>query len=89
MKTIKRGETLPQPENCPPEIYHVMKKCWEIEPENRPNMKEIVGILSEISASALDPNTEEEKKIYFQQKKIYEKSQKTIWHQSGEYMNNA
>ncbi len=35
--------------NIPAEIYHGMKKCWEKEPENKPNMKDIVEILSEIS----------------------------------------
>ncbi len=74
MKAVNQGDRLPLPANCTPEIYHVMKKCWEKEPENRPNMKDIVEILSEISERdrmEAEAQNAEEMNIYFHQKNVY------------------
>lgn len=33
---LKTGHTLPQPNNCPYDLYLVMKNCWEYSPAERP-----------------------------------------------------
>jgi serine/threonine protein kinase len=33
---VRRGAVLEQPDDCPDEVYHIMKKCWIKEPFNRP-----------------------------------------------------
>ena len=32
---------LPQPDNCPREIYDLMRECWNREPAERPTFREI------------------------------------------------
>ncbi|CAD5222956.1 unnamed protein product [Bursaphelenchus xylophilus] len=47
----ERKKTPDIPENCPPEIRNLMKKCWEIRPENRPSFSEIIEMLNDANAS--------------------------------------
>ncbi|CAL8280914.1 unnamed protein product [Lota lota] len=35
-KVDKEGERLPKPEDCPPDVYHVMRQCWAQKPDDRP-----------------------------------------------------
>jgi hypothetical protein len=39
---------LPVPEKSDERLYNVMKKCWQKDPENRPDMKWIVENLNDI-----------------------------------------
>ena len=39
---IKEGGRLDCPENCPPEVYEIMKTCWHERPEDRPTFKELL-----------------------------------------------
>lgn len=38
---VMRGYRMPQPPNCPDFIYGIMKGCWQEEPGQRPDFKEL------------------------------------------------
>ena len=38
---IRHGKTLKIPEDCPSEIYELMKECWSMDPQNRPTFSEL------------------------------------------------
>ena len=44
---LERGERLPLPSGCPPNLYTVLTKCWAYEPTKRPNFQELKMVLSE------------------------------------------
>ncbi len=41
----------PRPLRCPSEIHALMATCWNREPEERPNFREISKVLQELSAN--------------------------------------
>jgi hypothetical protein len=43
---LKAGNTLHQPHNCPDHFYKIMKSCWDLDPENRPDAEDLVKQLS-------------------------------------------
>jgi serine/threonine protein kinase len=45
---VLNGETLPQPENCPDNIYKLMLSCWNEDPKKRPNIKDVFNSLHEM-----------------------------------------
>ena len=36
-----KAHTLPKPIDCPENIYQVMKECWSVNPDNRPNFEKL------------------------------------------------
>lgn len=40
-KLVRKGEKLPQPPICSLEVYMLMVKCWNFQPESRPSFKEL------------------------------------------------
>ncbi len=42
---IDLGERLKQPDKCPNKIYSLMTKCWELNPNDRPNFEKLVELL--------------------------------------------
>ncbi|CAI4231854.1 unnamed protein product [Auanema sp. JU1783] len=38
---LDEGNRLPKVDKCPEEIYEIMEKCWEADPEKRPSFNEI------------------------------------------------
>jgi len=40
-KWVNAGNRLEQPAQCPPEIYEMMTKCWDIEPSQRPSFRDM------------------------------------------------
>ena len=46
---ISAGYRMPAPEGTPDEVYQLMRRCWEYEPERRPHFEEICRILDAIS----------------------------------------
>ncbi|XP_055943894.1 proto-oncogene tyrosine-protein kinase receptor Ret-like isoform X2 [Argiope bruennichi] len=50
---LKEGYRMPRPDNCPLQLYELMKICWLEKPNERPHFKELVQkiefILEEIS----------------------------------------
>ncbi|XP_022100262.1 tyrosine-protein kinase SYK-like [Acanthaster planci] len=48
MAFIESGSRLAQPERCPPEVYTLMRQCWEDEARDRPSFGEIVDTMTSI-----------------------------------------
>lgn len=46
VRYVKEGKVLPCPENCPPEIYDLMRLCWSRKPSNRPPFQTLHKSLS-------------------------------------------
>ena len=55
MTHIKKGGRLDCPENCPPEVYKIVKTCWYERPEERPTFKELLEQLKALPPSASQP----------------------------------
>ena len=51
---VKKGYQMPKPQNCPEEIYQIMKKCWNLNPEERPSFEELFETLD---LQTNEPNT--------------------------------
>ena len=45
---IKEGGRLNCPEDCPPEVYEIMKACWCWKPEVRPTFKDLLKQLEDL-----------------------------------------
>jgi len=62
---ILEGQRLPQPKNCPDEVYTLMKECWSENPSSRPSFSEILSRLWKIKENITgvkeEPEKEEEK----------------------------
>ncbi|XP_023610442.1 tyrosine-protein kinase JAK1 isoform X3 [Myotis lucifugus] len=42
VNTLKEGKRLPCPPNCPDEVYQLMRKCWEFQPNNRTTFQNLI-----------------------------------------------
>ena len=49
---IRHGKTLKLPEDCPSEIYELMKECWSMEPQSRPSFAELHHRISQFCQMA-------------------------------------
>ncbi|XP_022808371.1 insulin-like growth factor 1 receptor isoform X2 [Stylophora pistillata] len=45
MSFLWKGKRLPKPEECPSEIYDLMKSCWNLHPEKRPSFADLLAFL--------------------------------------------
>ncbi|XP_023373778.1 non-receptor tyrosine-protein kinase TYK2 [Otolemur garnettii] len=45
---LERGDRLPRPDKCPPEVYLLMKNCWETEASFRPTFQNLIPILKTV-----------------------------------------
>ncbi|KAK2849203.1 hypothetical protein Q5P01_009037 [Channa striata] len=59
-KMVKRGYQMPQPDYAPPEIYTIMKMCWNLEPTERPTFSKISQMIERL----LGEQPEQEQLIY-------------------------
>ncbi|KAK9305085.1 hypothetical protein QLX08_003773 [Tetragonisca angustula] len=50
---IDAGYRMPAPENTPDEIYRLMLRCWEYEPEKRPHFDQIFTVVETLSQAYL------------------------------------
>ncbi|XP_071800330.1 tyrosine-protein kinase receptor Tie-1-like isoform X2 [Asterias amurensis] len=48
------GYRMPQPENCPDDIYALMLKCWRKDSNKRPSFREITEVLNKIGNVPVD-----------------------------------
>ncbi|CAI5769980.1 tyrosine-protein kinase FRK [Podarcis lilfordi] len=39
LQKLDQGYRIPQPENCPQELYNIMLQCWNVEPKERPTFE--------------------------------------------------
>ncbi|XP_060742072.1 macrophage colony-stimulating factor 1 receptor-like [Tachysurus vachellii] len=53
-KMIKCGYQMSRPDFAPPEMYNVMKMCWNLEPTERPNFNKIVQLIERLLGETLD-----------------------------------
>jgi hypothetical protein len=42
MELLRRGSRLHKPAGCPGEVYNLMLRTWNLEPEKRPAWKDLV-----------------------------------------------
>ncbi|KAM9000681.1 tyrosine-protein kinase JAK1 isoform X1 [Sarcophilus harrisii] len=42
VRALKEGKRLQCPPNCPEEVYQLMKKCWEYQPNNRTSFQNLI-----------------------------------------------
>jgi serine/threonine protein kinase len=47
---VRGGNVLPRPKICPHEVYEVMKTCWEIAPQERPDFKSLQDTMTALHA---------------------------------------
>uniref|UniRef100_A0A4W6C4I4 receptor protein-tyrosine kinase n=1 Tax=Lates calcarifer TaxID=8187 RepID=A0A4W6C4I4_LATCA len=47
-KMVKRGYQMSQPDFAPPEIYMIMKMCWNLEPTERPTFSKISQMIERL-----------------------------------------
>jgi tyrosine-protein kinase Fer len=45
---VLEGYRMNAPENCPVEVYDIMKRCWEKEPDQRPTFKELMTLINQL-----------------------------------------
>ena len=45
-KVCRENERLPIPEDCPEPIKHLMMQCWETNWQNRPEIEEVLSVVS-------------------------------------------
>ncbi|XP_017757150.1 PREDICTED: tyrosine-protein kinase Fer isoform X2 [Eufriesea mexicana] len=50
---IDAGYRMPAPENTPDEIYRLMLRCWEYEPDKRPHFDQIYTVVETLSQAYL------------------------------------
>uniref|UniRef100_A0A6Q2Y8A7 non-specific protein-tyrosine kinase n=1 Tax=Esox lucius TaxID=8010 RepID=A0A6Q2Y8A7_ESOLU len=48
VEMLRAGRRLPCPSHCPESVYSLMRRCWEIDQENRIQFKELVTELEEL-----------------------------------------
>ncbi|XP_011305435.1 tyrosine-protein kinase Fps85D isoform X2 [Fopius arisanus] len=48
---IDAGYRLPAPDNTPDEVYKLMLRCWEYEPDKRPHFEQIYNIINALCQS--------------------------------------
>ncbi|KAM3604731.1 uncharacterized protein V6R79_015580 [Siganus canaliculatus] len=47
MSSLQRGYRMPQPSNCPAELYDIMMSCWKNKPEERPTFDYMQSVLDD------------------------------------------
>ncbi|OPJ71726.1 tyrosine-protein kinase Lck [Patagioenas fasciata monilis] len=47
IQNLERGYRMPQPDNCPPELYELMRQCWKERPEERPTFEYMKSVLED------------------------------------------
>uniref|UniRef100_A0A8C9F5K5 Tyrosine-protein kinase n=1 Tax=Pavo cristatus TaxID=9049 RepID=A0A8C9F5K5_PAVCR len=47
IQNLERGYRMPQPDNCPRELYELMMQCWKEQPEERPTFEYMKSVLED------------------------------------------
>ena len=47
MSSIQRGYRMPQPADCPAELYDIMMSCWKDKPDDRPTFDYMQSVLDD------------------------------------------
>ena len=54
-RLVGEGERMNQPNDCPDNIYMMMKTCWNADPKQRPDFMELLEMLIEVKRSVFAP----------------------------------
>ncbi|XP_051936314.1 macrophage colony-stimulating factor 1 receptor [Hippocampus zosterae] len=76
-KMVKRGYQMCQPDFAPPEIYDIMKMCWNLEPTERPTFSKIGQMIQR----QLGEHAEQEQLIYQNVQQQQPEQQPQVEHQ--------
>eukprot|EP00127_Corallochytrium_limacisporum_P003879 Clim_evm93s153 gene=Clim_evmTU93s153 len=49
---VQKGYRMPQPKGCPDELYSIMEKCWDANPDERPTFESLKFQLEDFYATA-------------------------------------
>ncbi|KAG8224114.1 hypothetical protein J437_LFUL001808 [Ladona fulva] len=50
VKHVEKGYKMEAPDGCPSEVYDIMRKAWDLNPEKRPTFKEVETVLGVLKA---------------------------------------
>uniref|UniRef100_T1JDP9 Tyrosine-protein kinase n=1 Tax=Strigamia maritima TaxID=126957 RepID=T1JDP9_STRMM len=48
---VEKGYRMEAPEGCPPEVYEIMRKAWDLQPELRPTFSDVLKSLEHLRTS--------------------------------------
>uniref|UniRef100_A0A3B3U3J9 Tyrosine kinase, non-receptor, 1 n=1 Tax=Poecilia latipinna TaxID=48699 RepID=A0A3B3U3J9_9TELE len=51
LRVEQEGERLEKPPDCPQELYVVMRKCWAVNPADRPSFADLIKMLAEVATT--------------------------------------
>uniref|UniRef100_A0A8C7L9S4 receptor protein-tyrosine kinase n=1 Tax=Oncorhynchus kisutch TaxID=8019 RepID=A0A8C7L9S4_ONCKI len=83
-KMIKDGCHMSQPDFAPPEIYTIMKMCWNMEPTVRPTFSTIGQLIQSLLPDQPDQTPQQESGEQSDQAKISEDCDQTLNHEEEE-----
>ncbi|XP_050412818.1 mast/stem cell growth factor receptor Kit [Patella vulgata] len=52
----RSGYRMPQPPNCPDQLYNIMRRCWDEDPRKRPTFAKLCEVMETILLGAMDRN---------------------------------
>uniref|UniRef100_A0A096MDJ1 Tyrosine kinase, non-receptor, 1 n=2 Tax=Poecilia formosa TaxID=48698 RepID=A0A096MDJ1_POEFO len=58
LRVEQEGERLEKPPDCPQELYVVMRKCWAVNPADRPSFADLIKMLAEVKPAQFQATTE-------------------------------
>ncbi|XP_075238628.1 C-terminal Src kinase [Lycorma delicatula] len=53
VKHVEKGYKMEAPEGCLPEVYEIMRQAWDLQPEKRPNFKDVKAKLVQLKMSTV------------------------------------
>lgn len=66
IRYLRQGKRLEQPESCPPYVYALMLRCWQLDPSSRPPFSEICVALTAMMSSRRDLVVVEKSGTFFE-----------------------
>lgn len=48
MAHVEKGYRMESPDGCPPEVYAIMKDCWDMDPDRRPDFRSLLPKIDRI-----------------------------------------
>ena len=52
---LRDGHRMDCPQNCPAEVYYIMRECWNADPANRPTFSKLIDDLDRILTYQVKP----------------------------------
>lgn len=51
IQNLEKGYRMPRPDNCPEDLYVIMKECWTDNPEDRPTFEYLRSVLEDFTTA--------------------------------------